>query len=279
MIDPMTGMLIGGGMNLIGSILGQGSANAANSRASGMLQDAWRPINTTTGAATASFDPEGGMTTSLTGDAASFQNQLFSQAMGGNTGQGADVFQQGQGMMNQATNMDINGMATLQAQQLNQMAQPGQDREMGTGIAQMMASGRLGASGGQGMLGQMQQSQDAADLNRQIQSLEQARSMQSQMFGQGMGMMGMGNQMGQQDFRNQMSSGAMATDMFGLENQAGMMSRGMGQDFFGNQQALANIEMQSGSNPFAAFMGGAGSGLMGAGMNAMFPQQRMRGIT
>lgn len=274
--------IAGGGALLsgVGSMMGQNSQNSANQAAANMLGSAWQPISTQTGAASASFDPETGFSTGLTGDVAEWQKQLFSQAMGGGTGQGADLFSQGQGMFANAMNapqVDVAGMAGEQNALLQQLAQPGQDRAAGGLMAQLMASGKLGSSGGAGMFGELKQAQDMADLARSSQAIQGAQgaaSLQNQinqgMFGNAMNVMGMGNQMTQQDFMNQLASGGAATDLFNLENQAGMMATNLGGQQFNAALAQAPLISGQGSNPFAAMIGGAGSGMLDRGLDSLF---------
>lgn len=279
-VDPITMALGGGAVNLVSSLLGQGSTNKNVKNMSNMLGNAWQPMSTNTGGATAGFE-DGTFSTSLTGNALDLQNQLFQQAMGGGSGQGADMFSQGQGMLTNAMNapqVDVAAMAGQQNDLLQQLAQPGQDRDAGGLMAQLFASGKLGSTGGTGMFGELQQQQGNADLMRSSQAINMAQgaaSLQNQinqgMFGQSMDMMGFGQQMTQQDFLNSIMAGQNATDMFGLSDQAGMFSMGVGDRKFAATQAQTNLMGGGGANPFAAFLGGAANSVMDRGMGMLFP--------
>ena len=278
---PFPALAIAGGGALLGglgSMIGQSSQNRANRNVSNMLSNAWQPVGTTTGAATAGFDKDTGMfSTGLTGPVADWQSQLFQQAMGGPSGTGNELFSQGAGMLTGMPGpIDVNALAGDNLANLRELARPSEERAAGGAIANLLASGRLGSSGGAGMLGALDESNQMADIARTVESLNQARSaaaLQDQlntgMFGRGMEMMNFGNALNQQDFLNSLTAGNTAADLFDLERNAGMFSTNLGGQQL--QAAMGRVpSMSQGSSPFGALIGGVGQGMLSRGMDKIF---------
>lgn len=279
----MLPMLLAGGGALaggLGALWGGNSQASAARDIANKLQTAWQPINTATGYGTANFNPDTGMfSTSLTGPTADWQSKLFDMATASPTQSGQDFLTQGAGMISNYANaptVDVNQMAQNQYGLLSGMAAPGERQAAGNLFASLAARGMLGASGGAGAMGALETSQGMADLARQAQAVQQAQqaaSLQNQinqgMLTGGMNLTNLGQGLNQQEFLNALNAGNTATGLFGLENQVGQTAQGLGANRANAVAASAPYLMQANQNPLAAFLGGAGQGMLGAGIQGM----------
>lgn len=168
-------------------------------------------------------------------------SQALGQAFGGYGGQG--FLNAGQNLLNGQQNLTGNMMTNFQPGQaasqytdlLRQQALPGEQQATASAMTGLFNRGRLGTSGGAMQMGQLQQSQQQADLGRQIAGQQhglQQQLMQQQGYDQALNAE-QGRQLNQYGAASQLSG--TGAGLFGQAyNNAGLgMGLGQGADAFG----------------------------------------------
>jgi hypothetical protein len=157
-----------------------------------------------------------------------FGQQGLRAAFGGPTaaGLGSEVTQRGLGLLDSAAPTSFNDLAAQRLTALRDQARPGEQRAVDAKFNNLFASGRLGTEGGARGIQALADSQNQADLGRQINSLDfaqgqsnQERAFAAQQQQLGASLVGQGFQGIGMDQARAMGLGNMGANIFGMQGQ------------------------------------------------------------
>ncbi len=239
---PVAGSILGGPL---GGILGKagsallGSDNASqNAGAAGQYaqQAGYTPTGISMPGLGIGFDAAGNMQ----GQIGNPMNQLNAQSMIGASNQlwgnylgAGNPLAQLQGASDQY-NQDMSAimagnspLANNITDMLRQQAQPA-EQQAAQGLAQrLFSSGRLGQTGGQGMMGNLVQAQQMADLQRQQAGLDYAQNTTNNRFANAMQVFGAGSQQQGQSLQGAFQAMGLGSQMGNMDIQNMMQAMGL----------------------------------------------------
>lgn len=120
-------------------------------------------------------------------------------------------------------NQDPSQIAGQQLDILRQQAQPGEQRAVNSTLDRLFSQGRLGTTGGANIVGRLAESQNQADLGRQITAFDFARGIQGDATNRAGALGGLSEQLAQGGFGRTLGAfdfaGKRAQDRFGVAQQ------------------------------------------------------------